>query len=147
MKTPTPKALCAIPEHLSRGCGVPSHIILLGSYIGSSSFIYDVSCSGEKLSPEEVVELGYWDKSRHEKQFEKVRYSFEWYVVRPDAVIKIVEGELGATIEHTFLVPEISPQWLPASPEDFGYNRQADILKKCLIHVSSTMPQIEETSE
>lgn len=90
-----------------------SQIIFVGSYCGSSSYVYQVVVTGRRLELDEVKNLGLVDDDalrRHKKS----DYTHEWYEIKPGDRITTTEGERG---EEETMVFEIPTTPLPRLPQ------------------------------
>ena len=88
-------------------------VILVGSYCGLSSYIFDVKVEGRLLTMSEVRRLGLVDENairRHSSS----DYSYEWYEISPGDQITITAGELGDEEE---MILEVPTEPLPQPPQ------------------------------
>ncbi len=93
-----------------------SSIILLGTYIGLSDFVFDVKCNGLPLEESEAQKIGLINDDTIRRHSQS-NYTRDWYKVNPGDQIEIRWRDDEHDIKTTFIIPErlVDP---PQNPDD-----------------------------
>lgn len=111
-------------------------IIFLNSYVGLSSFTFDVTCSGRRLAREEVFVKGLVTKDQIRRNAAS-NYTQEWYEVAPgDSIIveHFYDEEPRVNRKRIFRVPQSGMQSPNTSLDNFdatGMELEEHLVKQC----------------
>jgi hypothetical protein len=96
-------------------------IILVGSYIGLSDYVYDVTCTGRRLSITEAAGKGLFNQKAFKGN--KIDYAFEWYEVNAGDRIQIhIADDDDSPHTVTFIVPDTGLPNPPLRWENTHFN-------------------------
>ena len=118
--------------------------ILLGSYVGLSGYVYEVSCSGRPLNITEAIEQGLTNEKELGRN-STLSYSNEWFEVSPSDTIEVrlLGADYGEGNHHyRFTVQEAGLTKAPQTlPEHLGNQLHHYLQQQCICaHEELPMP-------